>query len=286
LVELDSHRASSFQAFERTVSSVPEITGCWALGGGYDYLMRVVTRDIDAYQRLIDDLLERRAGIARYLSYIVTKEIRDLPPAIKAKFATTGQDCLGANRFLVERPACDAFCAAFAERAGALTMGPGREDCDLGPLMNASAVKKQIAHVEDALSRGARLLTGGKVSALGPNFFEPTVLADVPPDALIFREETFGPVAAIAPFDTEAEAVTRANDTEYGLVAYLHTEDPRRIHRVSRALSFGMVAVNRTKVTGAPIPFGGMKQSGLGREGARFGLEAFTEIKYVCRDWA
>jgi aspartate-semialdehyde dehydrogenase len=152
--------------------------------------------------------------------------------------------------------------------------------------MNAAAVEKQIAHVEDALSRGARLLTGGKVSPLGPNFFEPTVLADVPPDALIFREETFGPIAAIAPFDSEAEAVARANDTEYGLVAYLHTEDPRRIHRVSRALSFGMVAVNRTKVTGAPIPFGGMKQSGLGREGARFGLEAFTEIKYVCRDWA
>jgi len=99
-------------------------------------------------------------------------------------------------------------------------------------------------------------------------------------------EETFGPVAAIAPFDTEAEAIERANATEYGLIAYLHTQDPRRIYRASRALQFGMVAVNRTKVTGAPIPFGGMKQSGLEREGSRLGLEAFTEVKYVCRDWA
>jgi len=112
------------------------------------------------------------------------------------------------------------------------------------------------------------------------------VLADVPTDAAIFHEETFGPVAAIAPFDHEAEAIGIANDTEYGLVAYLHTQDPRRIYRASRALQFGMVAVNRTKVTGAPIPFGGMKQSGVGREGARHGLEAFTDIKYVCRNWA
>jgi aspartate-semialdehyde dehydrogenase len=100
------------------------------------------------------------------------------------------------------------------------------------------------------------------------------------------QEETFGPVAAIASFDDEAEVLQRANDTEYGLVAYLHTQDPRRIYRASRALQFGMVAVNRTKVTGAPVPFGGMKQSGLGREGSRLGMEAFTEIKYVCRDWA
>ncbi len=112
------------------------------------------------------------------------------------------------------------------------------------------------------------------------------MLADVSTDALIFREETFGPVAAIAAFDTDEEAVVRANDSEYGLVAYVHALDPRRIHRLSRALQFGMVAVNRTKVTSAPVPFGGMKQSGLAREGARHGLEAFTDIKYVCRDWA
>ncbi len=151
--------------------------------------------------------------------------------------------------------------------------------------MNAAAVKKQRDHVADALAKGARCLTGGKSHGAGPLFFEPTVLVDVPADALIMREETFGPVAAIAPFDAEDEVVARANDTEYGLVAYLHTDDPRRIYRVSRALQYGMVAVNRTKVTGAPIPFGGMKQSGVGREGARLGMEAFMEVKYVCRDW-
>ena len=125
-----------------------------------------------------------------------------------------------------------------------------------------------------------------RATSAGPLFFEPTVLADVADDALIMREETFGPVAAIAPFDTEADALAWANSTEYGLIAYLQTQDSRRIYRASRALEFGMVAVNRTKVTGAPIPFGGMKQSGLGREGARLGMEAFMDVKYICRDWA
>jgi aspartate-semialdehyde dehydrogenase len=235
----------------------------------------------DTVKRLVLEL----GGHAPFLVFAEADLDQAVDEAIKAKFATTGQDCLGANRFFIERPIYDAFCARFAERTRALTLGPGIEDRDLGPLMNAKAVAKQEEHVADALKRGAKLLTGGKRSDLGPLFYEPTVLADVPSDALIFREETFGPVAAIAPFDTEEEAVTRANATEYGLVAYVHALDPRRIYRVSRALSFGMVAVNRTKVTGAPIPFGGMKQSGLAREGARHGLEAFTDIKYVCRDW-
>lgn len=206
--------------------------------------------------------------------------------AIKAKFATTGQDCLGANRFLIERPVYDAFCQRFAEATKALTLGRGIEDRDLGPLMNEAAVRKQEEHVADALAHGARLMTGGRRDAQGPLFYQPTVLADVAPAALVFRDETFGPVAAIAPFDAEDEAVRIANDTEYGLVAYVHSGDPRRIYRMTRALDFGMVAVNRTKVTGAPIPFGGTKQSGLAREGSRHGLEAFTDIKYVCRDWS
>ena len=205
---------------------------------------------------------------------------------IKAKFATTGQDCLGANRIFVERPVYDAFCDRFAAATEALTIGPGMEDRDLGPLANERAVRKQEAHVADALAKGARLLTGGERLDIGPLFYAPTVLADVPEDAAILSEETFGPVAPILPFDDEDEAIARANATEYGLVAYVHAMDPRRIYRATRALQFGMVAVNRTKVTGAPIPFGGMKQSGVGREGARQGLEAFTEIKYVCRDWA
>jgi acyl-CoA reductase-like NAD-dependent aldehyde dehydrogenase len=119
-----------------------------------------------------------------------------------------------------------------------------------------------------------------------PLFYQPTVLTDVPDGAAIMCDETFGPVAAITPFDTEEEVVARADATEFGLIAYLHSVDPRRIYRMTRALQFGMLAVNRTKVTGAPIPFGGVKQSGLGREGARRGMEEFMEIKYVCRDWA
>ena len=206
---------------------------------------------------------------------------------IKAKFATSGQDCLGANRFYIHRPIYDEFCARFPAAVEGLRLAPGIEDADLGPLIHDRQVAKQQAHVDDALARGARLLTGGAVaSELGPLFYKPTVLADVPDEAAIMREETFGPVAALTPFDTEDEVIARANASEYGLIAYLHSQDPRRIYRLSRALQYGMVAVNRSKVTGAPIPFGGMKQSGLGREGARQGLEAFTEIKYVCRDWA
>ncbi|MBI1172631.1 aldehyde dehydrogenase family protein [bacterium] len=205
---------------------------------------------------------------------------------IKAKFATSGQDCLGANRILIERSVYARFCECFTRATRALSIGPGMADCDLGPLIHEKAVQKQEDHVADALACGARLATGGKRHALGPLFYEPTVLVDVPAEARIMTEETFGPVAALMPFDTEAEALARANATEFGLVAYLHTRDPRRIYRLTRALQFGMVAVNRTKVTGAPIPFGGTKQSGLGREGARQGMEEFTTIKYVCRDWA
>lgn len=205
---------------------------------------------------------------------------------IKAKFSTSGQDCLAANRIFVERSIYVEFCELFVEATKALTVGAGMDDCDIGPMMNEKSVQKQEEHVADALAKGAKLACGGSRHAMGALFYKPTVLVDVPDNALILCEETFGPVAAILPFDTEEEVVTRANDTEYGLVAYLHSADPKRIYRVSRALQFGMVAVNRTQVTGAPIPFGGTKQSGLGREGARLGMEEFTEIKYVCRDWA
>jgi aspartate-semialdehyde dehydrogenase len=235
----------------------------------------------DTVKRLVLEL----GGHAPFVVFADADLDRAVAEAIKAKFATTGQDCLGANRFLIEGPVYADFCHRFAEATAALITGRGDDDPDLGPLINAKAVAKQEAHVADALARGARLLAGGKRLDLGANFYAPTVLADVPPDALIMHEETFGPVAALAPFDSEADAVARANATEYGLVAYLHTLDPRRIYRMTRALQFGMVAVNRTKVTGAPIPFGGFKQSGLGREGARLGMEAFMEVKYVCRDW-
>lgn len=239
-------------------------------------------RSAQTVKRLVLEL----GGHAPFLVFEDADLDRAVEEAIKAKFATTGQDCLGANRFFVARPVYEAFVDRFAAATARLTLGAGVDDPDLGPLMNEAAVVKQVGQVEDAKQRGATCVLGGKRSDMGPLFFEPTVLRDVPPDARIFHEETFGPIAAIAPFDTEEEAIALANATEYGLVAYIHTQDPRRIYRTSRALEFGMVAVNRTKITGAPIPFGGVKQSGLSREGARQGLEAFTDIKYVCRDWA
>ncbi|WP_414731264.1 NAD-dependent succinate-semialdehyde dehydrogenase [Vineibacter terrae] len=205
--------------------------------------------------------------------------------AIDAKFATSGQDCLAANRIYVERPLYAAFCAAFATRVARLKVGAGLDrGSEIGPLMHGRAVAKIDQHVRDAVARGARCLAGGTGSPLGPLFYAPTVLADVPDDALIMREETFGPVAALAPFDSEDEVVARANASEYGLAAYVVTRNGGRGLRLSRRLEYGMIAVNRVRITGAPIPFGGVKQSGLGREGARCGLEAFTDLKYVCLD--
>ncbi|MFZ2101907.1 MAG: NAD-dependent succinate-semialdehyde dehydrogenase [Oricola sp.] len=232
----------------------------------------------------IKRLVMELGGHAPFIAFADCDLERAVDRAIAAKFATSGQDCLAANRFHIERPIYRRFVDLFAERAKALTVGPGMDDRDIGPLMNEGAIAKQAAHVADALTRGARLICGGKVHPAGPLFFEPTVLADVPEDAAVFSEETFGPIAAFAPFDREDEAIERANRTETGLVAYLHSSDPVRIARMERALEFGMIAVNRTKITGAPVPFGGVKQAGLGREGSRHGMEAFTEIKYICRD--
>ncbi|MBN7807798.1 MULTISPECIES: NAD-dependent succinate-semialdehyde dehydrogenase [Agrobacterium] len=207
--------------------------------------------------------------------------------AINAKFATSGQDCLAANRIYVERPMLNAFAKAFKTRIETLKVGNGLEAAvEIGPLMHERAIAKIEEQVADALSRGATLLTGGKRHKAGQLFYEPTLLTDVSDNALIMREETFGPVAAVTAFDSEAEVITRANDTEYGLVAYIVTENGARQMRLSRALEYGMVAVNRVKITGGPIPFGGWKQSGLGREGSRHGIEAFTELKYLCIDTA
>ncbi len=225
-------------------------------------------------------------GHAPFMVFADADMDKAVTEAISAKFATSGQDCLGANRFYIERPVYDEFCRKFTARTKELTIGRGIDDPQIGPLMNERAVAKQIDHIDDAVAKGAKLLCGGSRLDLGPLFFAPAVLVDVPGDAKIMHEETFGPVAAITPFDDEDTVVRLANDTEYGLMAYLHTKDPSRIYRVSRALEFGMIGVNRSKVTGAPIPFGGMKQSGLGREGSQHGIEAFSDIKYVCRDWA
>jgi aspartate-semialdehyde dehydrogenase len=291
LAELAGRAGLPKGVFNVVPGDAPEIVGAWmddarvralSFTGSTEIGRLLYRQAAQTVKRLVLEL----GGHAPFIVFADADMELAIDEAIMAKFATTGQDCLGANRFYVERPVYDEFCSKFTERVKALTLGPGMSDCDLGPLMNENAVAKQEAHVADALEKGAKLLAGGARDGQGPLFFAPTVLADVPDEALVMHEETFGPVAAIAPFDSEDEVVARANSTEYGLVSYLHTQDPRRIYRISRALQFGMVAVNRTKVTGAPVPFGGMKQAGIAREGARFGLEAFTDIKYVCRDWA
>ena len=203
--------------------------------------------------------------------------------AIGAKFATTGQDCLAVNRIYVQASAYDDFVEAYGKAVADLKVGPGLEDgVVIGPLMNEAAVKKCEEHVADALDKGARLIVGGERHELGGTFYQPTVLADVTPDMKIWTEETFGPVAAITSFGNEEEVVRDANRSIYGLAAYLYTRDLSRSMRVSDALEYGMVGVNTPKFTGAPIPFGGHKQSGLGREGSRYGLDDYTELKYVC----
>jgi len=235
----------------------------------------------------IKTLVMELGGHAPFIVFDDADFERAVDGAVAAKFATSGQDCLAANRIFVQRAIYDRFVAAFVARVGALKVAEGfAEGAEIGPLMHDRAIAKCEEHVRDARDLGARVAVGGARHEAGPLFFQPTVLADVPSEAAIMREETFGPVAAIAAFDHEDEVITRANDTEYGLIAYAYTTNGGRQRRLANALDYGMVALNRAKVTGAPIPFGGVKQSGLGREGSRAGLEAFTEIKYVCAEVA
>jgi succinate-semialdehyde dehydrogenase/glutarate-semialdehyde dehydrogenase/aspartate-semialdehyde dehydrogenase len=202
--------------------------------------------------------------------------------AMAAKFATSGQDCLAANRIYVQRPIYAAFAERFAKTVSELRVGHGLDPAtDIGPMTRASVAANCRAQIADATASGARVIFEGE-GGRSTNFVAPTVLADVDERMLVAREETFGPVAALLPFDDEGEVVARANAGEYGLAAYVYTDDLRRAHRVSDALEFGMVGVNTPSFTGPPIPFGGWKQSGLGREGSRHGLSEFTELKYVC----
>lgn len=203
--------------------------------------------------------------------------------AVAAKFQTSGQDCLAANRIYVHDAIYDAFVARFTAAVAKLSVGDGlTPNVEIGPLMHLGALDKCQEHIDDAKALGARVLHGGGRHALGGLFFQPTVLADVSEDMLIAREETFGPVAALLRFSDEADVIRRANNTPYGLAAYVQTKDGACARRMSRNLDFGMVAVNCVKMTGGPVPFGGRKQSGQGREGGRFGIDAFTDIKYIC----
>jgi succinate-semialdehyde dehydrogenase/glutarate-semialdehyde dehydrogenase len=202
--------------------------------------------------------------------------------AIVSKFRNAGQTCVCANRILVQDGVYDAFAEKLKVAVEKLKVGNGfDEGVTIGPLINGDAVKKVEAHIADALSRGAHVVTGGKPDALGGNFFTPTVLADVPAGADIFREETFGPVAPLFRFETEAEAVKLANDTEFGLAAYFYARDVGRIFRVAEALEYGIVGINEGLISTEVAPFGGMKSSGLGREGSKYGIEDYLEVKYL-----
>ena len=202
--------------------------------------------------------------------------------AMVSKYRNAGQTCVCANRLLVQEGVYEAFAARLAEETAALTVGDGSEEgVRQGPLINAQAVAKVEAHIADAVEKGARVLTGGERHALGGAFFQPTVLADVSSDMRLAREETFGPVAPLFRFKDEAEAIRMANDTEYGLAAYFYSRDLGRCWRVAEALEYGMVAVNAGILSTELAPFGGVKESGLGREGSRQGIEEYMEIKYL-----
>ncbi len=202
--------------------------------------------------------------------------------AMLAKMRNIGEACTSANRFLVHSSVAEEFATRLAERMGALTVGDGTQDgVDVGPLITEKARAGVHALVDDAVSAGAKALVGGTVPDGPGHFYPPTVLVDVPASARVFREEIFGPVAPIATFDNEAEAIERANDTEYGLVAYIFTRGHARVLRVSEALEFGMVGVNTGIVSNPAAPFGGVKHSGFGREGGFEGIEEYLETKYV-----
>jgi succinate-semialdehyde dehydrogenase/glutarate-semialdehyde dehydrogenase len=203
--------------------------------------------------------------------------------AIASKYRNAGQTCVCANRILVQDGIYDAFAKRLAEAAGGMKVGNGfAEGAVIGPLIDAKAVKKVEEHVADALAKGAEIVTGGKRHSLGGSFYEPTVLTGATRDMAIFREETFGPVAPLFRFKTEAEAIEMANDTEFGLAAYFYGRDIGRVWRVAEALEYGIVGVNEGIISTEVAPFGGVKESGLGREGSHYGIEDYLEIKYLC----
>ena len=202
--------------------------------------------------------------------------------AMASKYRNAGQTCVCANRILVQDGVYDAFTAKLKAGVEALRVGDGTEPgVTQGPLINGDAVAKVEEHIADALAKGARVVTGGKRHERGGNFFAPTILADVPPTALIFRDETFGPVAPLFRFKTEEDAIALANDTEYGLAAYFYARDVGRIFRVAEALEAGIIGINEGIISTEVAPFGGVKSSGLGREGSKYGIEDYLEIKYL-----
>ncbi len=203
--------------------------------------------------------------------------------AIASKYRNTGQTCVCANRLLVQDDVYEEFSAKLSQAVSGLKVGNGMDDgVAQGPLIDMAAVEKVEEHIEDATSKGARVVVGGQRHDLGGTFFQPTVLADVTTDMKVAREETFGPVAPLFRFKTDDEAVAMANDTEFGLASYFYSRDIGRIWRVSEGLEYGMVGINTGIISTEVAPFGGMKESGIGREGSKYGIDEFVEVKYLC----
>jgi succinate-semialdehyde dehydrogenase/glutarate-semialdehyde dehydrogenase len=203
--------------------------------------------------------------------------------AMASKYRNTGQTCVCANRLFVQDGVYDTFAKKFADKVAAMKVGNGLEDGVVqGPLIDMKAVEKVEEHISDALSKGARVLTGGKRHEKGGQYFQPTVLADVKTDMKVTHEETFGPVAPLYRFKTEDELLKLANDTQYGLAAYFYSRDVGRVWRVAEGLESGIVGINVGIISTEVAPFGGVKESGIGREGSKYGMEEFLEVKYLC----
>jgi succinate-semialdehyde dehydrogenase/glutarate-semialdehyde dehydrogenase len=239
-------------------------------------------------------LMQQCAGTVKKLSLelggnapFIVFDDADLDAAVKgaiaSKYRNAGQTCVCANRLLVQDGIYDAFAKKLAETVSAMKVGPGVETGTvIGPLIDMKAIEKVEEHVSDAVKKGAKVVVGGHRHALGGSFYEPTVLANVTTDMLVTREETFGPVAPLFRVRTEDEAVQMANDTEFGLAAYFYSRDLNRVWRVAESLEYGIVGINEGIISTEVAPFGGVKESGLGREGSKYGMEEFLEVKYLC----
>ena len=211
----------------------------------------------------------------------------DLDKAVKgalaSKFRNAGQTCVCANRLYVQDGVYDRFTEKLQQAVSKLQIGDGLQpNVTIGPLIDEKAIAKVQEHIADALGKGARIVTGGKVHELGGNFFQPTILVDVPCDAKVAKEETFGPLAPLFRFKDEADVIAQANDTEFGLAAYFYARDLGRVFRVGEALEYGIIGINTGLISTEVAPFGGVKSSGLGREGSKYGIDDYLEIKYMC----
>jgi succinate-semialdehyde dehydrogenase / glutarate-semialdehyde dehydrogenase len=222
-------------------------------------------------------------GNAPFLVFDDADLDRAVAGALFTKFRNAGQTCVCTNRFYVQTGIYDAFVERLGAASARIRVGAGMEDdTQQGPLIDERAIAKVEEMIADAEDKGGRVVTGGRRHARGGNFFEPTVIADATPNMRFSREEIFGPVAPVFRFETEAEAIQLANDTEFGLACYFYTRDIARMYRVSERLKYGLIGVNEGMIVSEVAPFGGLKESGLGREGSRYGIEDYLDLKYVC----